>query len=203
MQRDRSQTERKLIDAVGYLIAQEGLISVGINRVARQSGVNKVLIYRYFGSIDGLIQAYYRRNQSWLTIPIADLAAFQTASVSDFFNQFHPALTSEVRQLQNNPEAQALLRAELCNPNPLGLSQPSATIYQPLADALAHMVGGSVGRAYAAILINGLVMLSLQRTISRPKTDLSDSDSWEQVEAAIQLIFQGTSRLLEDRQQAG
>ncbi len=199
MQRDRSKTERRLIDAVGYLIAENGLSNVGINRVARQSGVNKVLIYRYFGGLDGLLQAYRLRSQSWLTMPATDLEVLQTGSAAEFFERFHPALTLEVRQLQNNPEAQAQLRAELYNPTAIGFTKSSVALYGPLADALANMVGGSVGRAYAALLINGLVALTLQQVANKTEPALPGGDGWEQVEAAVQLIFQGTSRLLEDR----
>jgi AcrR family transcriptional regulator len=198
MLRDRNQTERRLIDAVGHLIAEEGLAHVGINRVARRSGVNKVLIYRYFGGLDGLLQAHNRRSQSWLSMPPAELTALRQTSVPEFFARFQPTLTTEVRQLQQNPEAQALLRAELCSLGPSQPDQPTATMYQPLADALANVVGGAVGRAYAELLVNGLVLLSLQRPADR-----ADGDGWEPVEAAVQLIFQGTSRLLQDRQRMG
>jgi AcrR family transcriptional regulator len=199
MQRNRNQTERRLIDTVGHLIAAEGVINIGVNRIARESGVNKVLIYRYFGGLEGLVEAYQQRSQSWLSMPTDDLSMLQNVSVADFFSKLYPTLVLEVRQLHNNAEAQSQLRAEICTPDAEGLSQPTPVIYGPLADALANMIGGPVGRAYAALIINGLVVLSLQRATGKSKPILPGNDSWEQVEAAIQLIFQGTSRVLEDR----
>ncbi len=62
MKRDREQTERQLIDAVGAIVEDAGIDAVGINAVARKAGVDKVLIYRYFGDIDGLLAAWIARQ---------------------------------------------------------------------------------------------------------------------------------------------
>jgi AcrR family transcriptional regulator len=62
MKRDREQTELQLIDAVGAIVHDEGIDAVGINAVARKAGVDKVLIYRYFGDIDGLLAAWIARQ---------------------------------------------------------------------------------------------------------------------------------------------
>ena len=50
--KDRNQTERRILDAVGTIVETEGFEAVGVNAVASVSGVSKVLIYRYFGSIE-------------------------------------------------------------------------------------------------------------------------------------------------------
>jgi AcrR family transcriptional regulator len=55
-QRDRNNTERRLIEAAKSIIEEQGLDSVGINAVAEEAGVSKVLIYRYFGGLDGLLE---------------------------------------------------------------------------------------------------------------------------------------------------
>jgi AcrR family transcriptional regulator len=56
--RDRNGTKIKILLAVRQVIEQHGLEKVGINLVARTSGYNKVLVYRYFHNIDGLIDEY-------------------------------------------------------------------------------------------------------------------------------------------------
>jgi AcrR family transcriptional regulator len=58
--RNRSEVEERLITAVGTVLASRGFAELGINRVAREAGVSKVLIYRYFGDLDGLVAAYAR-----------------------------------------------------------------------------------------------------------------------------------------------
>ena len=68
-QRDREATESRLIAAVGELINHEGFGAVGVNALARQAGVDKVLIYRYFGGIPGLLAAYAEKGDFWWKVP--------------------------------------------------------------------------------------------------------------------------------------
>lgn len=58
MIKDRDNTERRILDAVGRIVEREGFEAVRINAVATESGMSKILIYRYFGSIDGLLAKY-------------------------------------------------------------------------------------------------------------------------------------------------
>ena len=56
--RSKDMSKEKLIQAVGRVIAQVGFQSLGVNQVAREAGVDKKLIYRYFGGLRGLVAAY-------------------------------------------------------------------------------------------------------------------------------------------------
>ena len=56
---------RLLIDAVGRVLARQGFREVKVNVVAREAGVNKVLIYRYFGGLDGLVTAFAHNGDFW------------------------------------------------------------------------------------------------------------------------------------------
>ena len=69
IEHDREATENKLIVAIGQMIEENGFEKIGINAVATKSEVSKILIYRYFGSIDGLLTAYIRKNDFWLNFP--------------------------------------------------------------------------------------------------------------------------------------
>jgi len=64
--KDREQTKRKLIDAVGILIKSKGFNGVRISKVARQAGVDRKLIYRYFGNMKNLTEAYIVENDYWM-----------------------------------------------------------------------------------------------------------------------------------------
>ena len=57
MERDREATEKRLLNTIGQMIAENGFEKIGINAVSAQSGVSKILIYRYFGSVEGLMTA--------------------------------------------------------------------------------------------------------------------------------------------------
>lgn len=67
--RNKEMTRQRLIDAVGKVLAEVGFQHLGVNQVAREAGVDKKLIYRYFGGLPGLIAEYGTTVHFW---PSAD-----------------------------------------------------------------------------------------------------------------------------------
>ena len=65
MSYDREQTQRRLVEAVGTVLARDGFAGLGVNAVAREAGVNKALVYRYFGGFDQLMRAYAQGQGFW------------------------------------------------------------------------------------------------------------------------------------------
>ncbi len=68
MARDRQATEQRILRAVGKILAEKGFRGFGVNAVARQARVDKVLIYRYFGGMPELLRAYAGAGTYWPTI---------------------------------------------------------------------------------------------------------------------------------------
>ena len=68
MKRNKEETKDKIIDAVGRLLAEGGFRKLGVNAVAREAGVDKVLIYRYFGGMPELLRAFGVSGDFWPTI---------------------------------------------------------------------------------------------------------------------------------------
>jgi len=68
MARDRRATEQRILRAVGKILAEKGFRNFGVNAVARQARVDKVLIYRYFGGMPELLRAYAKAGTYWPTI---------------------------------------------------------------------------------------------------------------------------------------
>jgi AcrR family transcriptional regulator len=65
MERNREKTEDRILGAVGHLLGGSGFNSIGINAVAREADVDKVLIYRYFGGLPGLLMAFAKETDCW------------------------------------------------------------------------------------------------------------------------------------------
>jgi AcrR family transcriptional regulator len=66
--RDAQATRDRILDAVGRLLVREGFGALGVNAVAREAGVDKVLIYRYFGGLDQLLEAWGNASDFWPTV---------------------------------------------------------------------------------------------------------------------------------------
>jgi AcrR family transcriptional regulator len=63
--KDRKQTEEEIVSAVDRIIKREGFTALGINAIAKEAGVSKVLIYRYFDDFDGLIRRWTESTTYW------------------------------------------------------------------------------------------------------------------------------------------
>lgn len=63
--RNRHATEARLLNAVETLLTREGFSALGVNSVAREAGIDKVLIYRYFDGMSGLLRAFAYSDAFW------------------------------------------------------------------------------------------------------------------------------------------
>lgn len=111
IERDRETTERRLLDTIGQMITESGFEKIGINAVASQSGVSKILIYRYFGSVEGLMAAYIRQHDFWINFPqeLPDRSQLP-AFLKNMFKE-------QIEQLRSNPTLKRLYRWELSSDN--------------------------------------------------------------------------------------
>lgn len=111
VERDREATEKRLIDTIGQMIAQTGFEKIGVNAVAAHSGVSKILIYRYFGSVEGLMAAYIKQHDFWMNYPLdISLEEDVVAYLKKMFRE-------QIKQLRNNPTLRRLYRWELSTNN--------------------------------------------------------------------------------------
>ncbi|RAJ29623.1 TetR family transcriptional regulator [Pedobacter cryoconitis] len=72
--KNKENTKRKLLDAVGVILKKDGFGGLGVNKVAKLAGVSKILIYRYFGDFNELVKSCVVENDFWtnnLTEPAA------------------------------------------------------------------------------------------------------------------------------------
>ena len=63
--RDRKATEEIIINAFETVLLRDGVIGLGVNAVAQEAGVNKVLIYRYFQDLPGLARHWASNSSFW------------------------------------------------------------------------------------------------------------------------------------------
>src|SRR5262249_8960060 len=110
-------TKRRLVDAVGAILARDGFSRLGVNAVAQQAQTDKALIYRYFGGFAELLQAYAESTAFWPTTeemaggPLTELAALPLA------DRVARVVGSYVAQLRARPLTQEILAWELAERN--------------------------------------------------------------------------------------
>ena len=111
IEKDRAATEKRLLETIGRMIAEKGFEKIGINAVAAQSGVSKILIYRYFGSVEGLMAAYIRQHDFWINFP---REMPRREELSDFLKKM---FRQQVEQVHNDQTLKRLYRWELSSKN--------------------------------------------------------------------------------------
>ncbi|MGC9452373.1 MAG: TetR/AcrR family transcriptional regulator [Oceanipulchritudo sp.] len=92
MPRNRQQTEARIRGAGLELLRREGFEGWGVNAIARTAGVDKVLLYRYFGSLEGLLEQLVRETDFWPDpedLPAHSPEAFIGATLERIADQPH------------------------------------------------------------------------------------------------------------------
>lgn len=116
-QRDRQATETAILNAFGRVLLREGVTKVGVNGVAKEAGVNKVLIYRYFGGLPQLAYEWARCSDFWpseMDLIGGDETAFAALPVRE---RVITVLFNFADQLRSRPHTIEVLASELTNPN--------------------------------------------------------------------------------------
>jgi AcrR family transcriptional regulator len=115
--RSRSKTKEKFLQAVLDLIADKGCGALGVNAVAQQTGADKVLIYRYFTNLDGLLQEVAEQRE-WLpsVSQIISSVAGQSQDSQTALRQIAKLL---VHHIQTDPTTLQLVHWRKAMKNPL------------------------------------------------------------------------------------
>lgn len=189
--RNRTDTEGRILDAARRVIARDGFAALGVNALAAEAGCDKKLIARYFGGIDGVVEA------------LGGAAGFWTggdpppAAPGDGYAERMEALLAHYRAaLRDDPLLQRVLAAEVADPSP----------------ALARMnrardvaMAGWMGRARGALApppgvdapaVNAIILAALHYLTLRERTlgdfagiELSTEAGQERIASALRLLL--------------
>lgn len=189
VERDREATEKRLLKTIGEMISNEGFEKIGINAVATQSGVSKILIYRYFGSVEGLMAAYIRQHDFWLNFPLEFPERDQLpVFVKKMFQ-------GQIEQLRSNPTLKRLYRWELsCNNDMIvKLREQREKIGVNLVEKVSQLTGHPQQQiaAMASILtasITYLVMLEDFCPVYN-SIPLNNDSGWKQISEGVEVLI--------------
>ncbi|MCP4671758.1 MAG: TetR/AcrR family transcriptional regulator [Desulfobacula sp.] len=195
-QSDRKEhTKGKLIKAVGQVLAKEGFKGLGVNKVAKAAGVDKVLVYRYFGGLPELVGEYSRTVDFWPTVeellgpnPNRVREMSPDEQVAEFFKSFLLAL-------RQRPITQDILAWELLERNELTRQLEDIRIITILEyfeyldeipddenlSAIVVLMGGAVNHLLVKSRINSSI----------GGIDLESEKGWKRINKGIDLLLKG------------
>lgn len=187
--KDRESTEMKILEAVGEIIVEDGFEKVGVNAVAQKAGISKMLIYRYFGSIDELIAKYILQKDYWINIA-SDPA--KSENISLYIKQM---FREQISQLREDITLRRLYRWELSTNNPVTnqlrakREQNGCNLIRVISE-MTHSSQQEVA-SLASILSASISYLTLLEELNPTYNgiDLQSDNGWEQIAQGIDLII--------------
>jgi TetR/AcrR family transcriptional regulator len=137
--RDADATRRRLLDAATSAFAEHGFAGARVDDIAERAGVNKRMIYAYYGDKEGLYGAVL---SSRLAAPVASFTA--TADAADPRRALEQVVRGYFRLLAEDRELARLLAWDMLS----GGARPRDILVDSAAPAL-DIVTGLVRRAVA------------------------------------------------------
>lgn len=189
----RIATEESLVAAVGAVLRRDGVNGLGVNAVAGEAGVDKKLIYRYFGGLPGLLRAFGESADFWPGLDEllgADRAvlALPTAEMGAEILRRHAA------GLRRRPLTLTLLAWECSHRN--ALTAVLEDVRQEISEALVgEMVAAGhriprAGRVLSSLFAGAMNYLAVRgRDIALFGDVALDDDGWREVDEVIGAAF--------------
>jgi AcrR family transcriptional regulator len=197
--RNRAKTTQRILDAFEEVLAEKGLQHVGVNRVAERAGVSKVLIYRYFGGLEGLVEHYTKRGTLFPIFTPAMLAQLRPTDNSELGKVWHRQIVQIFRQFRASQAARELLKANTISNDSLADAASKALDDETLRliTQLSY-VDTPQSKAISVIAIAAMSYMTLMADNNRTMVgiDLRSDAGWEEVEQALKLIYVALSRMV-------
>ena len=193
-QRNKEQSKQKLIDAVNQIIIRDGFKGIGINAIAKEANLDKVLIYRYFDGLDGLLREFAMQKDFYINISDFIQDDIESMQKADLINLINKILIGQLRELRANRELQELLLWQLVEKNELTLAiakereQKGYELSNKLKEKMN--LNNNESDAVMALLVSGIYFMVLSsRTVDVFNgVELNSEKGWKQIEDAIKQI---------------
>lgn len=199
--RNRTATSHRIVDAFDELLAETGLDGLTVNVLAEKAQVSRVLIYRYFGGLEGVVEYYLRQGRLVPTHPPAWLDQLQPTRPQELAHIWSEQSLQVFRQHRASRSAREIIKATVQENAALG-----PIINKTLDEEMSRLVGqfsfveGANHRAISALILGGLSYLTIQADLDHSVIglDLRNESDWQQVEDAVRTLYKALNQLAVD-----
>lgn len=193
--RGREETEQRLVQAVEDILRDDGFAALGVNAVAHRAGVDKVLLYRYFDGLPGLLRRYAESGSFW---PSVDEILGPDRAVlrePDPVRLGARVLTAYARAIRARPITLELLAWECSQRNELTvvLEEVRERTAMLLFAELPAPASDPAIVAAVALISGGINYLAVRGRHVRlfGGVDIQSDQGWAAMEAAIEPMLRG------------
>jgi AcrR family transcriptional regulator len=188
--RDRERTKSKILKAVGEVIEQHGTEKVGVNLIARTAGVNKVLIYRYFESVDGLMEQYVKSGEYTSTLSTDYIDNIPQLSPEERSRALMGLMHTFTNDLRERKATRDLLRWEIGTGKSM-LSDARNQIANRILTKIGDLPYYQDTSALIAFISAGIYFMTISSDYREKMldVDLQSDDGWKRIEKVIENII--------------
>jgi len=196
----RQATEAKLVASVGAVLRDRGFQDLAIGTVAREAGVDKALVYRYFGGFDGLLEAWGRSAEFWPTLDEVLGAQREVLALDDPAEVAREILSRYAHGLLARPVTLELLAWECVERGPFAPALEAtrerwSTALFGEAAAAGYPLAGSLPTLLSVFsaAINYLAVRSRHIRVFGG-IEIGSDEGWEAIEQAIEDAIRALTR---------
>ena len=167
--RNKEKTKQKLLNAVGKILTTKGYSELKVSKIAAVAGLDKKLIYSYFGSTDKLIDEYIKSQDFWANV---DDQEIMTSGFSDGGQEITTnMILQQYETLAKNKEYQKVILWGISETRPSlrKLADDREAVGNPLLDQVIDPLFKEKSKEYRAILamlVAGSYYLNLHFTVN-------------------------------------
>ncbi|MDQ0064422.1 TetR/AcrR family transcriptional regulator [Chryseobacterium lathyri] len=195
--RNKERSKKKFLDAVGKILKTKGYAALKINDIAATAGVDKKMIYTYFGGMDGLMDEYIRSQDYWSNVTTETMMPDPKDGGKAFTEAM---LLQQFDYVYNNKELQKLLLWRLSESRKsltklTNMQEENGeTLFKLIIDP--HFGERSQDfRAISAILVSGLYYLNMYASVNGSVfcgIDLNTDDGRDKIKKAVSFLIEQT-----------
>lgn len=194
--RDRGATSARILKAATELLAEAGFQNFGVNAVARRAGCDKQLIYRYYGGMDGLVDAIGGELARWIEdrMPVGGGTGFML-TYGDIVEHM---MMLFLRALRDDPLTRRIIAWEISDDTPQ---------VRRLSEARARALGLWIEKVRGAmplpkgvdhVALNAMLLAAVQHVVLAGITagrfaglELAREKDWDRVAQAVRKLVRG------------
>lgn len=190
---------KKLVEAVGKVFAREGYSALTAVKIASVAKVDRKLIYLYFGSLDNLLNRYFKDNDFWIPSYNKNIArilqAGEPLGCSDIFS----ILKGQFDNVLNNEAFRQGIQWEVSEPS--SHMRAIADERERVGESLFALVEGRFPkgsadiRAVLALQIAGIYYLALHARVNGSLfcgIDINRAAGRRRIEKALRQLLDDT-----------
>jgi AcrR family transcriptional regulator len=195
--RNKPRSKQRFLDAVEEILITKGIAGLKVNDIAKTAGLDKKLIYKYFGGTDQLMDEYIQTKDFWSNVKGEKVPEVITDGGQAFIEEM---LLLQFDQVAKDKAFQKLLLWRLTEERKSLQKLTDAqeangeTLLQGITDP--HFGGQSAQfRAIMAVLIGGAYYLDLYAAVNGSVfcgIDLATESGRQEIKKALSFLLKST-----------